>query len=562
MTKRFLVICLILMAGLSTAEATTYYARTDGSDGAAGTSWATAWATVGKVNTTIVAGDTVRFGTGRWLGTSLLPPTGGDATHVTVYACSTFTPATRGRAVISGGEIVSGWSVHSGNIYKAAWSPATGYYNAGDGEKSYTLSQNDALLNPQTTLANVTEAGEFYHTAGTADTIYAWLWSNADPSSQSMVASARPAFWVKAVNTDYIHCYGLDFRMGKGGTVFFEDIGSLGSNNVTFEYCNISRAAFMQNENPAVIFVRGNFTNPSYDSTNISDYVRYLSVKSCSIGVATAEPTNVLAHRGSGAIFYDATNIFFDSCAFYNLPGDGVESKNSYASCSPGCIYQQVTMRNSTFKTLGGVAYNCYTKGDNDSLYGNTVTDAFALFSYGGNTGIPASQHLFVCNNSVYKTVDLWHVEPPYASGVIGVVKYNAMYDRLSDAEIATKYISGSVMESIIRDYRFMTIVSSLTGFGMTCDSNMYYDPSASFSAAYPLYSTTLNFTQWQAEGYDANGASANPGFSDPANGNFLRSSAANEMNRTYGGTTWTVWGAVQDAAAGETVTKIRARIR
>ncbi|MGB5137785.1 MAG: hypothetical protein WBP29_04565, partial [Candidatus Zixiibacteriota bacterium] len=70
----------------SAASAATYYVRTNGNDASNGTSWATAWKTVAKVNSSIVAGDEVRFGTGRWLGTSLLPPTGGNASNVTVYA--------------------------------------------------------------------------------------------------------------------------------------------------------------------------------------------------------------------------------------------------------------------------------------------------------------------------------------------------------------------------------------------------------------------------------------------------------------------------------------------
>ncbi|MGB5107335.1 MAG: hypothetical protein WBP42_11550 [Candidatus Zixiibacteriota bacterium] len=543
--KRIIWLLAILLLLCPQVFGTTYYVTKAGSDSNDGLSWATAWLTVNKVNTTIVAGDEVRFGTGRWLGTSLLPPTGGTVTDTTIYACSTRTIDTRGRAVISGGESVTGWTLYTGNIWEVPWAPAAGYYDAGDGDKSYTLTQNDSLLNPQLALVDVNAPGEFFHNAST-NRIYAYLWDAGNPTTKSMVASARPAFWVKSVNTDYIYCYGIDFRMGKGGTVFFEDVSSLNSDHVTFEQCNITRVSFLQNENPAVIFVRGNFTNPSYDSTNINDYVRYLSFKACSIGVATAEPTNVLAHRGSGAILYDATNVFWDGCAFYDLPGDGAESKNSYASCSPGCIYQQVTIRNSTFNRLGGVAYNCYTKGDNDSLYGNTVTDAFALFAYGGNTGIPASQHLYVCNNSVYKTVNLWHMEPPYASGGIGKVKYNAMYDRLSDAEIATKYGSGSVMEGIVRDYRFMTIVSSLASFSLICDSNIYFDPSVSFSAAYPLYGATYNFSQWNSAGFDLRSSTSNPGFNNPAAGDFSRPSSVQEMNQTYGGRTWTRFGAWQ----------------
>ncbi|MGB5105839.1 MAG: hypothetical protein WBP29_15255 [Candidatus Zixiibacteriota bacterium] len=543
-TWLFLSIAIIQMFFVSASFAATYYVRTDGNDANNGLTWATAWRSVAKVNNTIVAGDQVRFGTGRWLGTALMPPTGGTANTRTVYACSTFTPDTRGRAIISGGELVTGWTVYSGSIYRASWTPATGYYNASDGRKSYTLSQNDVLLNPQRTLTDVNAPGEFFHDP-TSNVIYAYLWNGSNPASQSMVASSRPAFWVRRVNTDHILCYGLDFRMGKGGTVLFEETQDLGSNNVAFEHCNISRASFMELENSAVIFVRGAFTSPSYDSVNINDYVRYLSFKSCSIGVATAEPTPVIAHRGSGVIFYDATNTFFDSCAFYDLPGDGFECKNSYATGCTKCIGAQHTIRYSTFENIGGKAFDIYSNGFRDSLYGCVIINANEGSAwFGGNATLSNYGEHFVCNNTIYRCNNSYVFELPYpVSSSMGKFRYNVVYDLEFDG---------------IDQRAFVASLGTANFPSAAIDSNFYFDPSNSFFAMAD-YSGTLNWSQWRGLGFDTHSLNTNPGLINPAGSDFSRPLATQEMNVTYGGRNWTRFGAWQPAGSGCTLPSVPA---
>ncbi|MGB5108085.1 MAG: hypothetical protein WBP29_05955, partial [Candidatus Zixiibacteriota bacterium] len=86
MTRIKILGLLVALVWTANVQATTYYVSKSGSDSNNGLSWGSAWLTVAKVNSSIVAGDEVRFGTGRWLGTSLLPPTGGNASNVTVYA--------------------------------------------------------------------------------------------------------------------------------------------------------------------------------------------------------------------------------------------------------------------------------------------------------------------------------------------------------------------------------------------------------------------------------------------------------------------------------------------
>lgn len=531
---RLLLITILLASPIWSANAAQYYVEKDGSDAAAGTSWAASWLTISKVNSTVVAGDTVRFGTGRWLGTSLIPPTGGDASNITYYVDSTWSAATRGLAIISGGEAVTGWTNVSGNLYKASWTPAAGYYNASDGEKSYTLSQNDTLLNPQTTLGAVDAAGEFYHTA-TGDTIYANLWGNVDPSTVTMNASSRPALWFQSVNQDYLHFYGLDFRMGKGGTVFFQDVTNLSADHITFDQCNITRSSFLTGENSSVIFIRGNFTSPSYDSANIGDYVRYVTFNACSIGVATAEPNANPVHKGNGMTIYDGTNIFFDSCFFYDLPGDGIEVKNSYSDV--GLITCQITARSCRFDGMGGGGVNIYTNGEHDSVYG-------CIFIGNEDAGIQVGQssigntdggNHFFANNTFYQCNEALQVQynddvPHDYAPYTGEFKYNISYDKVASA-------LGNNYEYDFRD--------NVTGLDIWIDSNQHYDPSVAFSANWSGTPTT--WTNWQGTAdNDSNGLNTDPGL----NTTTFATTSAGTMSRTYGGQNWTKFGAIQGAAA------------
>ena len=97
-------------------------------------------------------------------------------------------------------------------------------------------------------------------------------------------------------------------------------------------------------------------------------------------------------------------------------------------------------------------------------------------------------------------------------------------------------------------------------------DSNMYYHGGDAFTSTFTDNNTTCtgtNWTAWQACGFDANGLnSTNPNFTASQTPTLTRPSASGEMNYTYLGRTWTVYGAIQPAAEGGTPLRVRARFR
>ncbi|MGB5107527.1 MAG: hypothetical protein WBP29_02670, partial [Candidatus Zixiibacteriota bacterium] len=82
--------------------------------------------------------------------------------------------------------------------------------------------------------------------------------------------------------------------------------------------------------------------------------------------------------------------------------------------------------------------------------------------------------------------------------------------------------------------------------------------PSSSFSVM-PNYSAALNWTQWRALGHDTHSFNTNPGLANPAGRDFSRPSSVQEMNVTYGGRTWTRFGAWQPAGGSCTVPAVPA---
>lgn len=102
-----------------TVNATVYYVSTSGSDSNAGTSTDKPWKTLSKVNSfTFKPGDQILFKRGEeWYGT-ITTKSGGVSGSPIIYGAY----GTGDKPKIYGSEKITGWTRHSGNIYKASFS--------------------------------------------------------------------------------------------------------------------------------------------------------------------------------------------------------------------------------------------------------------------------------------------------------------------------------------------------------------------------------------------------------------------------------------------------------
>ncbi|MFM2359609.1 MAG: hypothetical protein RLY16_1602 [Bacteroidota bacterium] len=113
-------ICLILiMLSYLTADATNYYLSSSGSDGASGTSPATAWKTISKLNASfslLVAGDSVLFRRGDQFYGSIYIAKSGTSTNPIIFSAY----GTGNRPVISGLTDVTSWTNTGTNLWTSA----------------------------------------------------------------------------------------------------------------------------------------------------------------------------------------------------------------------------------------------------------------------------------------------------------------------------------------------------------------------------------------------------------------------------------------------------------
>ena len=113
--NRVLLVSIIILYSVS-AGATVYYVSNNGNDSNSGTSTSKSWKTLAKVNSfSFKPGDQVLFKKGdEWVGTLEVNSSGASGSPI-VYSAY----GTGAKPKIYGSEIITGWTRHSGNIYKA-----------------------------------------------------------------------------------------------------------------------------------------------------------------------------------------------------------------------------------------------------------------------------------------------------------------------------------------------------------------------------------------------------------------------------------------------------------
>jgi len=120
------LITLIFASLAITLNATNYYVRNGGNDGAAGTSDATAWANISKVNSewlagTFAPGDSILFRRGdAWYGTITVSESGTSGNQIVIGAYGT-----GNQPVIEGFQSPATWTLYSGSIYYASLTSQT-----------------------------------------------------------------------------------------------------------------------------------------------------------------------------------------------------------------------------------------------------------------------------------------------------------------------------------------------------------------------------------------------------------------------------------------------------
>lgn len=553
--KRIFWLIAILLLLCPQLFAATRYVSPNGSNTAPYDTWAKAITNPNTLNGLMVAGDTALFGAGDYYNVRINVPTGGTSpTDRTVYACSSMTVAASRRANIYGGEIVTAnWIPHDTIgaewIWKKAYTPVTSARNSWYDRTDIitTVVQSGQLLRPRRVLNNgdvciygsfyapdggvfVETYGDWYYNAIT-DTLYMWPLTRTNPNSTTVMASLQEVFSARAETNDYITIYGLNVLLGNGVIVMGTSDGG-GGDNWVVEECNLKWASNFKASNPALVF-HGN----TYGS-QISSWSQFNSFKNCSLFYVRGDSPDV--HGGSGMAFYATRETVIDGCYFDStVTAAGVSFKmgryNDYGIQAVGNV-----VKNSFFtgKSENGVwlgekseACSVYTCTF-DKMLASSVTIA------GGDDNSPygyVQGNNFVCNNTVSRSLNLFQAF--YAiNGSNNKIKYNLFYDQVIVGNPYTWW--SSIRNHLgVNNSQFFVV-----------DSNMYWDPTASF-LGYCNGTDNRTWAQWQACGFDVHGVIADPLLTNPAQRDFSRPTAAPQMNQTYGGQKFTLFGAWQPPA-------------
>jgi parallel beta-helix repeat protein len=144
MSIKFLPLLLTIFSFLyiNNISPATYYVDTNGNDSNSGLSPASAWKTIAKINSqTFSPGDQILFKSGRkWREQLNIPSSGSAANPIRI---GSYDPGNQ--PVISGADIITGFVLHSGNIWKRSSSrPRQVFFNEIRGKEMTSVAAVDS----------------------------------------------------------------------------------------------------------------------------------------------------------------------------------------------------------------------------------------------------------------------------------------------------------------------------------------------------------------------------------------------------------------------------------
>ena len=173
-------------------SAHAYYLDSEnGDDSSSGRTPASAWRTIGKLNSIALApGDTVYFQRGQIWRETLEPSSGGASGRPVTFTAYGNGPA----PIINGSDIIKGWSPSNASIYRASCrkKPNNVYVDGGPGwglKRGCCMPGESCEQSGLCAMASMT-AGSWYWNPATSE-LYVWLPDGSNPASHTVEAAVR-----------------------------------------------------------------------------------------------------------------------------------------------------------------------------------------------------------------------------------------------------------------------------------------------------------------------------------------------------------------------------------
>jgi len=506
---RYLLI-IVLVFLVSSIHATTYYVdASTGDDSNNGTTPATAWQTISKVNNqTFLAGDSILFKRNEIFRGRLIPQNSGNSGNWIVYSAY----GTGDNPQLLGSEQLTNWTLDSGYVYKKSNLNLPSY--AGDGLFEFD-NNNPVILIEDSAIPTI--AGHYFYDASENNgTVYIYCSDSLAPSTHNIEISMREEIIdvdylsylefsnlsLKFGNCKHIMMYSTDYINVKNINSSYQghygnpNIFFMGSNNVVIENC-----VLYESYNSGIAFYPIGTTRPG----------NYNTVRGCNITKVYANDGITIHDNSSG-----------------NPPGNYYLIENNViGECDEGSIdasSDYLIFRNNICFNNDEDAFQVGSNGDhvvfeNNICYGNS---RHGLLAYGSSSANSKGGHIIrhnviydmtkhglytgsqrfaiynntICNSETRSEV-IFYEEPDSGSTYKNNIVYNDNYNSL--VRFNSTGLPSSLLEMDYNNYNVITSDSLIIGIAQT---NAKY----TLSQIQNMYNRELNSFV------------ANPGFVDVIN--------------------------------------------
>jgi len=385
-----------------------YVNATDGDDAKDGLSEANAWKTIGKANSTLVAGDTVYIMNGTYNET-IAPTNSGTEGNPITYAVYPGHTATLTRYVT-----LTGWTNYSGNVYYASFGAS---YYSGVWEDDYETAGYYVCYWPQSSLEDVDGPGKYYRDT-TELKVYVWTKNGDDPSNHTMRMGKGKISSIS--DRDYLIIDGLTFKWAQKG-IDWINCNHCIVRNLTIQYMAgmgiflDGGSSYNEISNNTLWNIGGWYWDEG-DGINLSDGTHHNTIEYNNISIVAHNC--ITSYGGSGANaphdniiqyneVYDSgssglnCNVYpYDEIWRYNISyghtGAGLQTDSSNNE-----FYYNIFYHNGYLEDAGSPGISVYststTDTNNNKFYNNIIFDnkgaGIKMTNYGDGS----------CSNNIFK---------------------------------------------------------------------------------------------------------------------------------------------------------------
>lgn len=392
--RAILLLALLCLAPASWA--TTYYVSTSGKDTNSGTSLSAPLRTIQKAMDKAVAGDTVNVRAGTYREeVSVYRGGGTSGKFVTLQGYGSEVP------VLKGSELVTGWTLHSGKIWKRTnwqYNSQQVFVDLKDGPSLKQIGMPSGYYTsyeyPKKLGSGVSSmvAGSFYYDKG-AKVLYVWLPDGSSPNNHKIEASTKRR--VLFMGKPWIYVKNFKFRHSSSSAFIKQGIGVELSSNSVCDRCDIQYMDFagisMGYLQTGAQLINSTISNNGNSGVNMP--------ASYNFRVANNKISN--NNTRNFYQFWHAGGIKAASKSYGKVEFNEVNNNNGtgvwFDYCNGG---NQIIVRNNFIHNNGPVEAGIFMEASKNALiYNNVITNNERRGIY-----ISASNSMKVYNNTVYGT--------------------------------------------------------------------------------------------------------------------------------------------------------------